>query len=59
LQQEIGLGRAEAITEIVVHWPTSGRMDRYVDVGMDRIYHVREGDRTLTPVDLQGFKFER
>ena len=59
LQQEIGLGRVEAITEILIHWPTSGGTDRYVDVGMDRVYHVREGDRTLTQVDLRGFTFER
>jgi hypothetical protein len=59
LQQEIGLGRADAITEIAVHWPTSGRTDRYVDVGMDGVYHLREGDRTLAQVHLSRFTFER
>jgi hypothetical protein len=50
LQQEIGLGRAQAIEEIVIRWPGSGTVQRFANVEMRRTYRVVEGTDGLTPV---------
>ena len=47
LQQEIGLGDAEAVTSISVLWPGSRTHQRFEDVAMDRVYRVREGSDEL------------
>jgi hypothetical protein len=52
LQQEIGLGRARIIEEIVVRWPGSGTVQRFRDVEPGRIYRVVEGESRLQPVTL-------
>ncbi len=51
LRQEIGLGDAQAIEYISVHWPASGEIARYTDVVMDRRYRVREGSADLELID--------
>ena len=50
LQQEIGLGKAEAIEEIEIWWP--GQEGRQVFRGpeMDRAYLAEEGATMLQPV---------
>jgi hypothetical protein len=42
LQQEMGLGRAEAIEAVVVRWP-GGRTETFADVPMDAVAVLREG----------------
>ena len=51
LQQEIGLGRAEAIEEIIVRWP-GGTVDRIAAPALDRFYKLVEGSGTLVPVEV-------
>ena len=46
LQQEIGLGEAQAVEWLEVSWP-SGQTQRFDDVDLDRIYRVREGEPAL------------
>jgi hypothetical protein len=43
LQEEMGLGRATRIVELEVHWPTTGKTDRFTDVPLDRTIVVEEG----------------
>ncbi len=43
LQQEIGLGDAEAIDEILIRWPGSATVDRISGPSLDRFYEVIEG----------------
>ncbi len=50
LQQEIGLGEAEAVRSVRIRWPGSGTVDTYRDVSMDRVYRAREGADRLEPV---------
>ena len=57
LRQEIGLGAARSIVEIRVTWPTSGTVQTFKDVGMDRAYTIREGDRALAEIPLKTFTF--
>ncbi len=54
-QQEIGLGRAEAIEEVIVRWPggprTPGTVDRIATPTLDRFYKLVEGSATLVPLE--------
>lgn len=52
MQQEIGLGDAESIEEIVIRWPGSGTVQRFRDVQPNRVYDVVEGRDRLTAVEL-------
>ena len=55
LQQEIGLGDATAILAIAITWPTSGRVDVYTDVELDRMWRIREGASAPVPIQLRTF----
>ncbi len=52
LQQEIGLGAADAIEEIVIRWPGSGRLQRFPGPPLNRVYRAVEGAAGLEPVEL-------
>lgn len=54
LQQEIGLGRADALRSIAIMWP-SGTEQRFTDVAMNQIIHVREGADSVRPVEIEAF----
>jgi len=54
LQQEIGLGPADALRAIAITWP-SGAEQQFTDVAMDQIVRVREGDESITPVEVESF----
>ncbi|HYV84282.1 MAG TPA: CRTAC1 family protein [Patescibacteria group bacterium] len=53
LQRQIGLGQAGAIELIEVRWPTTGAVQTFKDVPMDRFYRVVEGDDRITPLSLK------
>lgn len=57
LRQEIGLGQAKAIRNIVIDWPSSGQQQTFDSPVMDRFYRVLEGRDTLVPVTLRTFSF--
>ena len=50
--QQIGLGQASAIRQVVITWPTTGRTDIYRDLPLDRFASIREGN--LDDIDLSG-----
>jgi hypothetical protein len=52
LRQEIGLGGADEIEEVIVRWPGSGRVERYAAPAHNRIYRAVEGAGVLEPVVL-------
>ncbi len=57
LQQEIGLGEASIVREIIVRWPGSGTVQRFQNVLPNKVYRVVEGHSKLeeiptTPVRL-------
>ncbi|MEK6675417.1 MAG: CRTAC1 family protein [Planctomycetota bacterium] len=54
LQQEIGLGQATMIENIDIRWP-SGMTQSFRDLGIDGVYHIREGDAKPTPITLKPF----
>lgn len=51
LQEEIGLGAAEKVVEIVVRWPR-GAVERFAGAALDRAYRVEEGKGKLTPIEV-------
>jgi hypothetical protein len=53
LQQEIGLGAADAVQSITITWP-SGATQQFTDVGLNQMLHVREGTDTVTPVPARA-----
>lgn len=59
LQQEIGLGNATAIESIEIRWPGAKQLQTFQDVPLDKVYHVRQGDEALVPVDVNSFTFPR
>lgn len=57
LPLEIGLGKASSIEVIQVFWP-SGKVSKYAKpIDMDNTYSIREGDDTLTKVELPKIKW--
>ena len=52
LQQEIGLGRADTLLFVEVTWPTTGQKQRFSNLAMDQILHIREGDAAPIPIHL-------
>jgi hypothetical protein len=56
LRQHVGVGKAERIAEIEVTWPSSKLVRRFHDLPVDRAFHLREGDSTLTPGQYKSFR---
>ncbi len=53
LQQEIGLGRAEAIDKVVIDWPGSGSRQVFQGpIAIDTFYRATEGDPELHELEL-------
>ncbi len=47
MQQEIGLGAAERIENVVIRWPGSGTVQTFTDVAPNRAYRAVEGESAL------------
>jgi hypothetical protein len=50
LQQEIGLGSADGIEELLVRWPGETVPQRFTEVEMDRYYRATAGRADLEPL---------
>jgi len=59
LQQLIGLGQATAINSIEVTWPTTGQIQVFKNVQMDRILKIREGESATQLVSVARLNFEQ
>ncbi len=55
LRQEIGLGQAERIVRVEILWPRTGQTQVIKDLGLDRGYHIREGESAATEIVLGSF----
>ena len=58
LRQHIGLGQAQAVQSVEVRWPGSGTVQRFTGtaLGIDRMWHLREGDAAPRGVHLKSFR---
>jgi len=52
LRQTIGLGGAERIDRLEVHWPTTGLTQTFVDLEVDRFIEIVEGADRVEALDL-------
>ncbi|HEX6882785.1 MAG TPA: CRTAC1 family protein [Planctomycetota bacterium] len=58
LRQHLGLGKAERLERLEVHWPTSKTTQVFTDLPLDRLVHIVEGEEKprsiveLKPVHL-------
>ena len=55
LEQEIGLGRAEAVVSLEVYWPTSGIRQIFEDAPLNSALEIREDADDYTIRDLPAF----
>ncbi len=52
LQQELGLGDAEAIERLEIAWPGGGAPQRIAALAVNRVYRIRQGE---SPVEVGPF----
>ncbi len=57
LRQTIGLGKAEKIVAVEVSWPRSGAVQRFVEVPMDTLLRIVEGEAAPQRIDLAATPF--
>ena len=55
LRQHIGLGQATHVNAVEVRWPGSGTVQTFKALGVDRTYHLREGDSEARERSLKSF----
>ncbi len=55
-RQEIGLGNAKAITSLEVFWPASGIRQRILEVPLDAVIRVTEGEAGFQEIPLRPSK---
>jgi hypothetical protein len=58
LRQEIGIGKAVTIDELIIKWPTSGTVQVFKNVQPRRFLHIREGDDHFDVMPLKPMRFQ-
>jgi hypothetical protein len=56
LVEFIGLGDADAVTQLTISWPTSQTTQKFRDVPADQLIMITEGEATYKAVKQQAFK---
>ena len=57
LRKEIGLGEAESINLVEIHWPTSGMTQTFRDIKVDSCVEIREGEKKYKYFSLPKIQF--
>jgi hypothetical protein len=57
LRKEIGLGKAQSVDLLEIHWPTSGITQTFNDVPIDVCLEIREGEKKYKVFTLPKIKF--
>jgi hypothetical protein len=57
LRQEIGIGKATMIDELIIKWPTSGTVQVFKNVQPRRFLHIREGDDHFDVLPVKPLQF--
>ena len=58
LRQEMGLGSAEKIEELLVRWPGGGLEQSFGELEANRAYRLTEGESEAVAVELPSFRLE-
>ncbi len=56
LTQHLGLGRARKVDVLEVHWPKTGRTQRFRDLPVDRLVVIVEDEEELRLVEERSFR---
>ena len=56
LRQTIGIGQADQIDEIRIHWPRTGKTQTFKGVQMNRMYRLLEGENELEPISVPAIR---
>jgi Flp pilus assembly protein TadD len=56
LRQHIGVGQAAVVKSVEVRWPGSNTVQRFNGLGVDRMFHLREGEAMAREVKLKSFR---
>jgi hypothetical protein len=57
LQQEIGLGQADAIVSLEIWWPASDTRQSFKNLEMKQFYEVTEGEQQITKLQRKAIQF--
>ena len=57
MRLHVGVGKASSIREIEIWWPVSGVRQKFRNVPVDRVFHIREDRNVLDPIVWQSFEF--
>lgn len=58
LRQEVGLGKATAIKQVEISWPTTGEKQVFTDMEMNKHYKVTEGNSQYVILEFMPFTFQ-
>lgn len=58
LRQEIGLGTGQHIEKLEVYWPTSDLTQQFVDLDVDQMVEITEGDAELRVIPVKAVRFD-
>jgi hypothetical protein len=56
MQLEVGLGDCTRIVSGEVHWPVTGKTDRFLDLPLDQCVEITEGNPRWRPIELRRFQ---
>lgn len=57
MELHVGLGKAQRVVSLNVHWPATGKTDRYTNVPLDACVQLTEGNAKLESVPLKNVTF--
>jgi len=58
-RREIGIGQADVIDKIIIHWPTSGIQQEFKNVQPNQFIKIREGQAEIETLPLKKLVFKR
>jgi tetratricopeptide (TPR) repeat protein len=58
LRKEIGIGKAEVIDELVIKWPTSGKVQIFKNIKPRQFLKIKEDSNEIQIMDLKVIKFD-
>lgn len=57
LEQTIGLGSADRVTQLEIHWPTSGTTQIFRDLAVNQAIEITEFDEHYRTVDSKRIRW--
>ena len=58
-RQHIGLGNAVSIKDVEINWLTSGKIQHFAKLNVDKTYRIIEGENLPKPMRLNSFEFPK